>query len=147
MKIKEEKGITGIDITLAVILISIFLAVILTIFTTIQKNSTKLSRETEAMYYAIETIENIKSQEFSILPKKGTNKIQGITELEDGYIKDNQGDSTPYYRTITVQDYSELEGKDGKIPEILKKVTVQISFKDQNKNKEVVLSTVKVKED
>ena len=32
MKIKEEKGITGIDITLAVILISIFLAVILTIF-------------------------------------------------------------------------------------------------------------------
>lgn len=147
MKIKEEKGITGIDITLAVILISIFLAVILTIFTTIQKNSTKLSRETEAMYYAIETIENIKSQEFSILPKKGTNKIQEITELEDGYIKDNQGNSTPYYRTITVQDYSELEGKDGKIPEILKKVTVQISFKDQNKNKEVVLSTVKVKED
>ena len=147
MKIKEEKGITGIDITLAVILISIFLAVILTIFTTIQKNSTKLSRETEAMYYAIETIENIKSQEFSILPKKVTNKIQGITELEDGYIKDNQGNSTPYYRTITVQDYSELEGKDGKISEILKKVTVQISFKDQNKNKEVVLSTVKVKED
>ena len=147
MKIKEEKGITGIDITLAVILISIFLAVILTIFTTIQKNSTKLSRETEAMYYAIETIENIKSQEFSILPKKGTNKIQGITKLEDGYIKDNQGNSTPYYRTITVQDYSELEGKDGKIPEILKKVIVQISFKDQNKNKEVVLSTVKVKED
>ena len=79
--------------------------------------------------------------------KKENIEIEKELNLEDGYIKDNQGNSTPYYRTITVQDYSELEGKDGKIPEILKKVIVQISFKDQNKNKEVVLSTVKVKED
>ena len=34
-------------------------------FTSIQKkNTTKLNRETEAMYYAVDTIENIKSQNF-----------------------------------------------------------------------------------
>ena len=58
MNIKDEKGITEIDITLTVILITIFLAVVLTIFTSIQKNTTKLNRETEAMYYAVDTIEN-----------------------------------------------------------------------------------------
>ena len=145
MNIKDEKGITEIDITLTVILITIFLAVVLTIFTSIQKNTTKLNRETEAMYYAVDTIENIKSQNFSILPKKGTSKINGVSDLADGYIKDKSGNITSYYRTITVQDYTELSGNSSKTAEVLKKITVEIAYKDQNKDKSVTLSTIKVK--
>ena len=147
MNIKDEKGITEIDITLTVILITIFLAVVLTIFTSIQKNTTKLNRETEAMYYAVDTIENIKSQSFSILPKKGTSKINGVSDLADAYINAKSGSITSYYRTITVQDYTELSGNSSKTAEVLKKITVEIAYKDQNKNKSVTLSTIKVKGD
>ena len=89
MRLKQEKGITGIDLTIAVILISIFMGTILTVFTAVQKNSTKLERETEAMYYAVDTIENVKSLDFLQLPKKGTEKIENIDNLKDGYIKYN----------------------------------------------------------
>ena len=147
MNIKDEKGITEIDITLTVILITIFLAVVLTIFTSIQKNTTKLNRETEAMYYAVDTIETVKSLDFLQLPKKGTEKIENIDNLKDGYIKDKSGNITSYYRTITVQDYTELSGNSSKTAEVLKKITVEIAYKDQNKNKSVTLSTIKVKGD
>ena len=52
-----------------------------------------------------------------------------------------------YYRTITVQDYTELSGNSSKTAEVLKKITVEIAYKDQNKNKSVTLSTIKVKGD
>ena len=99
------------------------------------------------MYYAVDTRENIKSQSFSILPKKGTSKINGVSDLADGYIKDKSGNITSYYRTITVQDYTELSGNSSKTAEVLKKITVEIAYKDQNKNKSVTLSTIKVKGD
>ena len=147
MRLKQEKGITGIDLTIAVILISIFMGTILTVFTAVQKNSTKLERETEAMYYAVDTIETVKSLDFLQLPKKGTEKIENIDNLKDGYIKDKMGNITSYYRTITVQDYTEMAGKENKITEILKKVTVKISYKDQNADKTVELSTIRTKEE
>ena len=147
MRLKQEKGITGIDLTIAVILISIFMGTILTVFTAVQKNSTKLERETEAMYYAVDTIENVKSLDFLQLPKKGTEKIENIDNLKDGYIKDKMGNITSYYRTITVQDYTEMAGKENEIPEILKKVTVKISYKDRNADKTVELPTIRTKEE
>ena len=147
MNLKQEKGITGIDITIAVIIISIFMATILTVFTSIQKNSTNLERETEATYYAVDTIEEIKALDFSSLPQKGTSKIQGIEKLKDGYVKDKSGKTTSYYRTITVKDYTELEGKQNEVAEILKKVTVEITNKDQKQIKTIELSTIRTKED
>ena len=119
----------------------------ISVFTAVQKNSTKLERETEAMYYAVDTIETVKSLDFLQLPKKGTEKIENIDNLKDGYIKDKMGNITSYYRTITVQDYTEMAGKENEIPEILKKVTVKISYKDQNADKTVELSTIRTKEE
>ena len=85
------------------------------------KNSTKLERETEAMYYAVDTIETVKSLDFLQLPKKGTEKIENIDNLKDGYIKDKMGNITSYYRTITVQDYTEMAGKEKRNTRNIKK--------------------------
>lgn len=140
MNIKSEKGITGIDITLSVILIAIFISILITLSYNIQNNTKQANRNAQALNYAIETIEKVKSLNFSDLPAVGTNKITG---LDDGYIKNNQGEDTPYYRTITVEDYTELEGKSDEKAEILKRVTVEISYKYQNKDKTITLSTIK----
>ncbi len=127
INLRQEKGITGVDITLSIILISIFLGIILTVATLLQKNNNSIEYETEATYYAVNAIEKIKSLQFSSLPPKGTNKITGIPELQDGYIIDKNGEQTSYYQEITVKDYTELEGNSEKKSRDIKK--------DNGKNK------------
>lgn len=55
---------------------------------------------------------------------------------------DEEGKATPFYRTVTIQDYAEFSGNIDKKAEVLKKVTVIISYKYKNENKTVELSTV-----
>ncbi len=143
---KKEQGVTTADIIVAVILVSVFITILLVTATNLTKNQTVLERQSQAMHYAIATIELAKGQEFSSLPPVGTNKIEGIEGLEDGYILDKRGEKTPYYRTVTVQDFTELKGNEGKQPEILKKVTVDISYQLKNEEKKVTLSTTIAKD-
>ena len=119
MKLKAESGITGIDITVSIALISIFIALIATITYNIQKKSA------------------------DILPVKGTNTIENY---EPGYILDNEGKETPYYQEIQVLDYTELPGNESKVSEILKKVTVNVKYMSGSKEKTVELSTIISKE-
>ncbi len=147
MNLSSEKGITIIDIILSVILISIFITIITVISGNIEKNNGNIQRDNEALYYAIDTIETVKGIDFTILPKLGTQKIQNIPKLSDGYIIDEDGENTPYYRTVTVQDYTETEEGKGKEPEILKKITVEIQYRQDNKDRKITLSTIKTKGD
>lgn len=140
---RNEKGITGIDITISVILVTIFIGLISTLTYQIQKNSSDIQRKTEATSYAVETLEQIKSEGFEKLPVKGNQKIN---ELPDGYIKDEKGEPTGYYRTVTVLDYTELSGNEAKTPELLKKVTVQILYRSGKNEQTVEMSTIIAKE-
>ena len=83
MNFKEEKGIAGIDIAIAVIVLAIFVSIISVLMFNIQKNDEEIKRKSEATSYAINIIEEIKGKGFSILPVAVTNKIEGY---EDKYI-------------------------------------------------------------
>lgn len=144
MKLKSEKGITGIDITLSVILISIFIGILATMSYNIQNNAKQADRHATALNYAISSIEEMKSLDFSALPKVGSNKIDGY---EDGYLKDSSGKDTPYYRTITVLDYTELDGKSDAKPEKVKKVTVNVSYRFQSKTQNITLSVIRAEDE
>ena len=65
MKIKEEKGITGIDITIAILVITLFVSLLITLFYNLNANSTTIQRKTEATHIAIKVIEGIKANGFS----------------------------------------------------------------------------------
>ena len=62
MHIKEEKGLTGIDIAISVILITIFIAFIANLISSINLKSEDTKRKTTATSYAVQEIENIKAQ-------------------------------------------------------------------------------------
>lgn len=138
MKIKEEKGVAGIDISVSIILITIFISIIAVLLFHIQKNEEDIKRKSEAMSYAIEKMEEIKSNGFEKLPQKGTEKIEGY---EDQYIVAKDGTITPYYQEIRVKDYSELEGKEDKQAEVLKIVTVNILYKSGKSQEKVEITT------
>lgn len=141
MDIKKANGIAGVDIVISVIIITIFIAVIAVLTFNIQRNNEEIKRKSEATSYAINIIEDIKRKGFSILPKVGQNTI---ADYPDGYINEN-GSSTPYYQEIRVEDYSEQDNT--KEAEVIKIVTVNISYKSGNNDENVKISTAIVKED
>lgn len=137
MKIKSEKGITNIDITVSVILITLFVAIIATLMYNINANSGSVERRTIATNYAINEIETLKAQNFDNLKETvEPNMFEDI--LENGH-------ATGYEKRITIIDYANLEENKNNntiVPGLVKKVTVEISYKDGNTVQTVDLSTV-----
>ena len=52
MKIKSEKGFTGVDITVAIIVILLFMSLISIIFFNITKSAKTIDRKSEATFFA-----------------------------------------------------------------------------------------------
>ena len=144
MKIKNEQGITNIDLTITIILITLFITIIATLIFTINRNSTSVERGTEATNYAINEIENLKAQDFETLTDTDdtTNDFIDITDAE--------GQLTGYSKKITITDYVNLpenQDDDTILSGLVKKVTVEISYKDGDTIETVDLSTVISKND
>lgn len=137
MKIKSEKGITNIDITVSIILITLFVAIIATLMYNINANSGSVERRSIATNYAINEIESLKAQNFDDLEETGeTNEFEDILE---------NGKTTGYAKKVTIIDYANLEENkddDTIVPGLVKKVTVEISYKDGNTTQTIDLSTV-----
>lgn len=133
-KLKEEKGITGIDIIVSVIIITMFVAIIAIIFSNITSNSKGIDRKTEATYKAISLIEEIKNA--------GIENVDKFIDAEGSSILDEEKNPTPYTKKVTVIDYTEMEGNEDKIPGIVKKVTVEVSYQNGGKTEKVELSTL-----
>ena len=62
MLIKEEKGFTGIDIAISLIVITIFIAMIANLISNINLTAQDTNRKTIATSYAVQEIEKIKAQ-------------------------------------------------------------------------------------
>lgn len=144
MKLKSQRGVTGIDITISVILITILISLITILTYNIQKNSQDVERKTEATSYAVEVLEKVKSEGFEILPQAGVSNKIDDERFKDGYIVDANGNPTGFYQEVRVEDYSELQ--EGKVADLLKRVTVTITYKSGKDTKTVELSALMSKE-
>lgn len=136
MNLKNEKGITTIDVTVSIILITLFVALIAVLIYNVNKNSDSMERRAEATNYVINAIEEVKTTNFDNLQNS----------------EQNIGD-TGYYEKITVIDYADLkreeqsEQDDSIISGLVKKVTVEVSYKDGDTTQTVDLSTIRTKYD
>ena len=140
MNLKNEKGVTGIDISISVVVIFIFVSIIAVILANIKNTSKELDRKSEALYIAINEIENVKNQGFSKFESLNKNSTQDM----DGNSLVNQPTGTEgFYKTISVLDYADIEYK---IPNLVKKVTVKISYMYNGTEENVELSTILSKE-
>ena len=139
MSIKSEKGITGIDITVSILVIAIFISLIGTLIFNINVQSASIERRTEATYQAVNLIEEMKG--------KTIEELEALTEAEkSGYIG-----GTSYTKQIEVVDYKDLteENKEDDTIQsgILKKVTVRVMYKDGKNTEEISLSAIVTKKD
>lgn len=144
MFIREEKGITGIDIAISIIVITIFIAMIANLIMNINLNSKDTERKTIAISYAIQEIERIKSQGYiDSYENKG---IDAEDVIQENDINDNNKKFTGYHKKILVKDYKLIQNDSTKQENLVKEITVEISYKLGNKDKTVSLSTYVTKE-
>lgn len=132
VNMKSEKGYTGVDIAISVIVLFIFISLIATLSYRVNSSSNEIALKSKATQIAIEEIETIK------------NKTWEDMTTEDIAYRDTQEVQQGYYRTIVVQDYHDIDPT--KNPDVVKKVTVQIEYIFKGVRQKVELSTIKAKE-
>lgn len=137
MKIRSDKGFTGIDISVAVVVLFIFITLISMLIYRVSSASKEVSLRSDATYLAINEIEEVKSNGIEAYKGIGNNSIVGEQNEE---IKDHEG----FYKTITVSDYA--DNNEDKKSDVVKKVTVKVSYMFQAKEQSVELSTILSKE-
>lgn len=131
MSFKNEKGYTGIDIAISVVVLFIFVSLIAFLSYGFNSSAKEIERKAEALTLAIDEIETIKSN----ITMENINTLNEQTQETS-----IQG----FYRTITVEDYAELQPT--KTRGLVKRVTVKIQYMFQTKQQTVELSTLVTKE-
>ncbi len=140
---KNEKGFTGIDIVVSVIIITIFIALIANLIANINLKSTGIERKSEATSYAVQEIEKIKAQGYKMdYEDKG---VSNIDVLEEQDININ-GKFSGYHKKTIIKDYVLIQNDSTKEANLVKEITVQISYLLANKEQKVEISTVVVKD-
>lgn len=143
MLIKEEKGFTGIDIAISLIVITIFIAMIANLIANINLTAQDTNRKTVATSYAVQEIEKIKAQGYiESYDSKGITN-EDILKEEDIY---SGSEFTGYNKKIVIRDYVLVVNDTTKKSDIVKEITVNISYKVGNKEKNVKISTYVAKE-
>ena len=139
MNFHNEKGYTGIDISVSVVILFIFVSIISMMIYQMNSSSKEVQLKTDATYLAINEIENIKNQGIDEYIGKsvanGNNVITENQEVEEGY-----------YKTVTVIDYTDIDGNQDKTKDLVKKSNCKISYMFKAKEQSVELSTVLSKE-
>lgn len=143
MLIKKENGYTGIDIAISIIVITMFIAMIANLIANINLNTQDTNRKSIATSYAVQEIEKIKAKGYvDTYDSKG---ITGEEILAEDDIYSNS-EFTGYHKKTTIKDYVFVVNDTSKEKDIVKEITVEISYKVGNEEKNVQISTYIAKE-
>lgn len=143
MLVKDEKGLTGVDITISIVVMTIFMAMIANLIVNIKLNTLDIKRKSIATSYVVQEIEKIRAQGYiDDYDSKGINSEE-ILKDEDIYDK---SEFSGYHKKVTIKDYVLVVDKNTKTKDIVKEITVEISYKLGSEDKKIVISTYVSKE-
>ena len=149
MNMKNNKGITGVDITISIIILALFISLITSMFYNVTIIGKSINRKSDAVYIAVQVIEAVKQLGYSELPT-GDNAGTSIYTLEELNAKLESEKKiilkNGYSVSILVDSYRKIKG-DMTLEDILKRITVTVNYKEQDKSKSVELNTVILNEE
>lgn len=142
---KNEKGYTGIDIAISVVVLFIFVSLIAMLSYRLNSTSKEIELKSEATFLAIEEIEAIKNINFAEIQNRSkangnSQYIPSDVNKQAEEIEEKQG----FYRKIIIEDYADT--KKDKKPGLVKKIIVQIKYQFKGKEETIELSTIVSKE-
>ena len=132
MKIKNNKGFTGIDISIATVIFIIFSSIMVTLFYNTAVTSKKIERKTTATSLCIDIIETLKECPFDSLTntEDTSMSIETLQTISGKTIEIPNG----YIAKIIIEDYKEEN--------VIKILKVTINYKENNKTEGVTIETI-----
>lgn len=128
MNIKSEKGFTGIEISISIVVIFIFTTIIAILCYNINSASEEIELKSTALDIALQGIETMKNKTITELNSISTNETKE-QEIEEGFT-----------REISIIDYADIANTATR--DIVKKVTVTVKYKFKKQIEKVELSTI-----
>ena len=134
MKLKNDKGFTGIDISVATVVFIIFSSIVITLFYNTTITSKKIERKAVATNLCVNLIETLKECEFDSLTT--TEDTPTVMSLETSKTISGKTIEIPngYDAKITIENY--------KGENVIKILEVIINYKENNKTEEVKIETL-----
>lgn len=135
LNIKGNNGITGIDLVVAIIIITIFIGLLTSLMVGLYKQATDIQKSANAMSYATQILEKVDEKTFEEV--KDLNFVENLK---------NSGEITiPEGYTVTYE-VSDLPDVASEVNEVMQKVKVRIDYKILNEEKSMFLVKLKIKE-
>lgn len=150
---KNQKGYTGVDIAISVVVITIFIALIGTLVFNFNSGSDEMEYKSKALDYAINEIERLKALDINDQEIIDFETATSNDTAAENEILDENDKGTGYYIKIEVVDASSEDimsegdlGNRERIPGLVKEVTVIVTYQFRNQTKSVELSTIVAKD-
>lgn len=131
MKIKNEKGLAGVDVIIAIIAITIFSTLIISLMYNNVLENVRLKKETLATIYLTETFENIGIESYENITEENINSLVPQEARENYKVE----------MTVTNEFENVTNNED-----IMKKIIVKMSYVVGNKSYNCSMQRMKIKE-
>ena len=128
LNIKGNNGITGIDLVVAIIIITIFIGLLTSLMVGLYKQATDIQKSANAMSYATQILEKVDEKTFEEV--KDLNFVENLK---------NSGE-------ITIPEGYTVTDVASEVNEVMQKVKVRIDYKILNEEKSMFLVKLKIKE-
>lgn len=155
---KNSDGFAASDAIMAIIIITIFTAIIATLTYNIYLSNTSLKRMSKANNYIVDIFEYIDKTYYEEVNQENVKKYfnekyyydsDKVTPKENAEVeavgKDDEESNTPYRVIVNVQNYNEMEGNNNKL-DLVKEITTTVKYKLGNKEQEITAKRVKSRE-
>lgn len=123
----NNKGITGIDLTLSVIVLTTFVGIIIGLMVNNYRTSLEIQKSANAMSYATMILEKVDEKAYEKVTDDFLSTISGEISMDSDY-------------DISF-NVSQLDDSD-----YVKKVTIKVSYVVNNQRKDINISKLKIKE-
>lgn len=130
--LKSEKGLTGIDIALTIIIVVLFTSIIFSLMYNVKQQNLKQTYKLASNIYLTETLENIGIEDYDDIVAANYNENSDLKPEMPNILSEK----------IEVESISENSDRE----DIIKKVTVTISYKIGNKTYEESAQRLKIKD-
>ena len=128
MKLRSNKGITGIDLAIAIIVLVTFTSLIITLMSSIYRNSIDIQKNANAMAYATIVLEKVDEKAFEEINADFVNTLKDSGEVEI---------SSDYIINFSTEVLEE---------NLIKKVGVKVSYDINGEQRTITINKLKIKE-
>lgn len=156
MNLRNNKGYTGSDIIISILIIMIFIPTIVALIYSIDTKNNEVERKNYAMTLSCNIIETLKSIDIDKLKSEENlddinNKIRNF-KASDSEITNEEGkitfssedsDGNRYVVFIKIEDYKDYSGESNIEDNVVKKITVTTEYRINKDTKNVEISTLK----